>query len=274
MDLRDHGSFWISGTSDELRATTEQHPKGFPGIDHPLWLHQVQYVSEEGELLKRINLLDVLYANNLQRYIAKAYQPQADDSTPRTTDLLHLNDVEPLPASMADEYPLFDAGDLVVSLRKVDLVFVFDPDTETVKWHTSDPLIMQHDPDFIGDGWIGIYDNSKHFGARGGMLQGSRIVAVQPHTDSVEIRLPTPTSEPFYTQAQGKWQQLPNGNILLAESKSGRVAEVAPDRQTVWEWIIEPYSDSKVSRVMTAVRHDLRPEDVSSWPCSSTDTPQ
>jgi hypothetical protein len=265
----DDGSFWVSGTSDEMRTSTEQYPNGFPGLDNPLWLDQIHHVSADGKLLERINVLDILYQNDLQRYIAKAYQPQAGDEQPRTTDILHLNDVEPLPPSMADEYPLFEAGDLVASLRKIDLVFVFDPDTGGVKWHTSDPIIMQHDPDFIGDGWIGIYDNNRNFGERGRMLEGSRVVAVQPHTDSVEIRFPTSKSEPFYADTQGKWQQLPNGNMLLVEAKAGRVVEVAPDGSTVWEWIIDPYSESKVSRILTAIRHDLTPEDVASWSCST-----
>jgi hypothetical protein len=270
VDRADDGTFWIGGTSDRLRTASEQFPDGFPGLDDPLWLHQLHHVSADGELLRRINVLDILYQNDLQRYIAKAYQPQAKDDEPRTTDILHLNDVDPLPASMADEYPLFEAGDLAVSIRKVDLVFVFDPDTGTVKWHTSNPLIMQHDPDFMGDGWIGIFDNNRNFMKRGRMLEGSRIVAAQPHTDSIEIRFPTLLSDPFYTDTQGKWQPLPNGNMLLAETKGGCVVEVAPNGETVWDWIIEPYNESKVSRVMTAVRHDLTPADVAQWDCGPT----
>ncbi|PSQ84762.1 MAG: hypothetical protein BRD40_00840, partial [Bacteroidetes bacterium QS_1_65_9] len=68
------------------------------------------------------------------------------------TNIPHINDVEPLPPDLADAYPLFDAGDLVVSVKRLHLVFVFDPDSMTVKWHASDPFVAQHDPDFIGDG--------------------------------------------------------------------------------------------------------------------------
>ncbi|PSQ91209.1 MAG: hypothetical protein BRD30_03620, partial [Bacteroidetes bacterium QH_2_63_10] len=124
------------------------------------------------------------------------------------------------------------------------------------------------------DGWVGIFDNNMDFTKRGKMLGGSRIVAVQPRTDSVEVRFPTPRSDPFYTDATGKWQQLPNGNMLLTESKAGRVVEVAPSGRTVWEWVIPPYSESKVSRISQAVRHDLTPADVADWPCSSVDMTQ
>lgn len=106
------------------------------------------------------------------------------------------------------------------------------------------------------------------------MLRGSRIVAAQPHTDSIEIRFPTPKSDLLYTKSQGMWQQLSNGNMLLAEAKAGRIVEVAPDGRLVWEWIIEPYNESKVSRISEMARHDLSPKDVADWPCSSVDSVQ
>lgn len=178
----DDGTFWISGTSKRRRRTTSQHPDGFPGLDDPVWLDQLHHVRSNGTLLKQITVLDLLYKNELERHLVQAYEPQDGGDAPRTADLTHLNDVEPLSASMANTYPLFDAGDLLVSLRKIDFVFVVDPDTETVKWHTSEHTIQQHDPDFIGNGWIGIFDNNRDFLSRGNMLGGSRIVAIQPHT--------------------------------------------------------------------------------------------
>jgi hypothetical protein len=274
VDRAEDGTFWIPGTSESRRLTTDRYPDGFVGLDDPIWMDRIHRVSEGGTVLRTINVPEALYANDLQRYIVKAYEPQAEQDEPTANDITHLNDVEPLSPSMADEYPLFEAGDLLVSLRKIDLVFVLDPDSETVKWHVSDPLIQQHDPDFIGNGWIGIFDNNMDFTKRGKMLGGSRIVAVQPHTDSVDIRFPTSRSAPFYTDATGKWQQLRNGNMLLTESKAGRVVEVAPDGRTVWEWIIQPYNASKVSRISQAVRHDLTPEEVADWPCSSVDSGQ
>ncbi|PSQ91210.1 MAG: hypothetical protein BRD30_03625, partial [Bacteroidetes bacterium QH_2_63_10] len=157
------GTFWIPGTSDELRTATAQHPDGFAGLDDPVWLDQILQVSSEGAVLDTMNVLDILYANDLQRYVVRAWQPQAEDDEPRADDVTHLNDVEPLPSSMADEYPRFEAGDLVVSLRRLNFVFVVDPESGRVKWYVSDPLIQQHDPDFLGDGWIGIFDNNRNF---------------------------------------------------------------------------------------------------------------
>lgn len=267
------GSFWIPATSRTRRATTAQHPDGFPGLDDPVWQDQIVKVSESGDILDRLNVLDLLFSNDLQFYVSKAHMSVNVDG-PHTNDLTHLNDVEPLKTSLADEYPLFDAGDLLISLRNLHLVLVFDPDTEVVKWHASDPLIMQHDPDFLGDGWIGVFNNNTDFSSRGQMLGGSEIVAFQPHSDSTVVRFPTPNSEPFYTRKMGKWQQLDNGNMLLTETRTGRVVEVGPSGNTVWEFVRRPYNNSTVPLVPKAVRHDLTRDEVASWPCSSSPAPR
>jgi hypothetical protein len=104
------------------------------------------------------------------------------------------------------------------------------------------------------------------------MLGGSRIVGLQPDLDSTAVLFPTSRSEPFYTDVQGKWQKLANGNMLLTESVAGRVVEVAPDGRTVWEWIHEPYGDASVASVTKASRRDLTPDEVASWPCTSVDS--
>ena len=263
------GSFWVSGSSQKPRLTTPDHPDGFPGLKRPVYQEPILHVRPDGQILDSLNVLDVLYTNGLERYIPRAFHPQAVDTPPETKDITHTNDVEPLGPLMADEYPLFEEGDLLVSVRNLNLVFVVTPEDEVVKWHTDDPFLLQHDPDFIGDGWIGIFDNASDFTVRGAMLGGSRIVAVQPHTDSVEVRFPTPNSEPFYTAEQGKWQQLKNGNMLLTESQAGRVVEVAPSGETIWEWVHAPYEESYVPAVTEATRYDFTAETINSWPCSS-----
>jgi hypothetical protein len=266
------GSFWVPGVSSEPRGRSERHPDGFPGLQgKKVWVDRILQISEEGKILNDINVLDILYKNDLERYIPKVLGGHRPTPEKVTKDLTHLNDVETLGSSIANEYPLFEAGDLLVSLRSLSLVFVFDPDTGEVKWQSSEPFIYQHDPDFVGNGKIGVFDNNHDLTNRGNMLGGSRVVFLHPSSDSIEVQFPTSKSDPLYTRIQGKWQQLDNGNMLLAESTAGRVAEVDPSGRTVWEWVHEAY-DSKVPSVTKATRHDLTREDVADWPCSSVDS--
>lgn len=262
------GSFWMPGVSSSPQTTIPQHPDGIDGIDKPIWIDQVLHISSDGTVLDRVNVIDLLYKNDLERYIVKAYGPYAEDVN---RDPVHLNDVEPLGASMADEYPLFEAEDLLLSLRHPSLVLVFDPDSGRVKWHDSRPFIHQHDPDFTGEGWIGVFDNNDDLTKRGTMLGGSRVVALQPHTDSSRVRFPTQHSDPFYTSVQGQWEELGNGNLLLTESRAGRVVEVTPDGRTAWEWIHEPFGSSQVPVVTGASFEDLTRAQVKAWPCSPTE---
>lgn len=261
------GSFWVPGGKYNFPPQTPDQPDGLPGLDGPIDQDLLLHVSSDGKILHQINVLDVLYGNGLERYILKgSHAPHP--SAAKRGDITHLNDVEPLPDSLATEYPLFDSGDIVVSLRDLDLIFVLDPESRRVKWYESRPFIGQHDPDFIGDGWIGVFDNNRDGTERGTMLGGSRIVAIQPHTDSTKVLFPTSFSEPFYTEVVGQWQKLENGNLLLTESVPGRVVEVNPDGRTIWEWVHAPVDTSTVPSVQEASRYDLTAEQVANWPCS------
>lgn len=257
------GTFWTPGVSQRTRRGSERFPDGFPGLGDELWVDRILQVSSDGSLLRDINVLNVLYANGLE-YLFFKYRVLNGDIT-------HLNDVEPLQKSIAKEYSLFEQGDLLVSLRYLNLVFVMNPDTKKIKWFTTDPFIAQHDPDFIGDGWIGIFDNNRDYN-NGRVLGGSRIVTVRPQDGIRKVRFPKEQSEPFYTSLRGKWQQLANGNLLLTESQAGRVVEVNSDGETVWEWVHQTHGNSRVPAVTKARRYPLTPSHVASWPCTSVDS--
>ncbi|MEF8797520.1 MAG: arylsulfotransferase family protein [Salinivenus sp.] len=263
------GTFWIPGVSAEKRRGSARYPDGYPGVEEPVWIDRILHVAPDGEVLRRIPVLDVLYTNGLARYLVKGMSPHPETLL---EDPTHLNDVEPLGAERASAYPSFEAGDLLVSLRTPSLVLVVDPTSLEVKWKASTPFIHQHDPDFLGDGWIGVFDNNQDPTPRGTMLGGSRIVALSPSADSTKTLFPTARSEPFYTPTAGHWQRLDNGNSLLTEARAGRVVEVAPSGRTVWEWIHPPYDDTRVPFVMNGTRHNLTREDVADWPCSSVDS--
>jgi hypothetical protein len=267
----DDGNFWVPRSVNLSPDNPEdiKYLRQFPGLattdQDPLYSDHLIKVTPQGEVLADIDLLKVLYENNLQRYIVKI-------SKRRTGDVLHLNDVEELSASMAAQYPLFAAGDLVVSLRHLHMVLVLDPQSGRVKWYATDPFIEQHDPDFTGDGWITVFDNNHDFSnltgpGRGAMLGGSRIVAVQPHTGQINVIYPRNKGDFFYTDGGGKLQTLANGNLLITEVKAGRVFEITSDGKVVWEWIQAPNEKNQVAELMEGTRYDISKEQVASWAC-------
>jgi hypothetical protein len=87
----------------------------------------------------------------------------------------------------------------------------------------------QHDPDWQPDGSITIFDNNLH-------RDRTRIVMVRPEDFSSELIFDG-DQENVYTQASGNHQILPNGNIQMTVSHQGRVIEVTPDGEVVFEFI-------------------------------------
>lgn len=262
VERDEDGSFWTPAVSQTPQKSSERYPEGYPGLKEAVWIDYALHLSPNGEVLNKINILDVIYGSELSRYIA-----QVDHHT-YYEDFSHMNDVEPLSSELADEYPLFEDNDLLVSLRNLNLVFVFDPQTLEVKWHAQDPFIQQHDPDFVGGGWITVFDNNRLWTDVG----GSRILRFHAHSDSLQLQFPETPSSSFYTPKRGKVQRLENNNLLLTESQRGRVLEVTPSGRTVWEWIHAPRNESMVAAVTNGTRHQLTPDDVASWPCSSVDS--
>jgi hypothetical protein len=161
-------------------------------------------------------------------------------------DPFHANDVEPLPSEMAAAFPGFEAGDLLVSLRELNLVAVLDPEDGALRWWQHGPWLKQHDPDFQPDGTITVFDNASGSGA-------SRILSVDPATGAVDTAFAGSEAQPFYSWQRGKHQMLPGGNLLVTEAEHGRVFEAAPDGGIVWErdlgW------DAERNLVVTEARH-------------------
>ncbi|MFB6217227.1 MAG: arylsulfotransferase family protein [Candidatus Aenigmatarchaeota archaeon] len=140
----DDGTFWIPGGE---WSTDVNNLGNYPGFPSRFWMSKILHVSQGGNVIGEINITDVLLESKLAWHIPKVWNLGGIGQDP-----VHINDVEPLPRSIAESYPTFEKGDLMVSARHINLVFVMDPVSRKIKWEFSRHLIDQHDPDFIGGG--------------------------------------------------------------------------------------------------------------------------
>lgn len=171
---------------------------------------------------------------------------QAGDRMVYVEDPFHPNDAEALSAQMADAFPMFAPGDILFSLREINLVAVADPATGRLKWWHHGPWIRQHDPDFQPDGTITVYDNGTGTGR-------SLIRRIDPSDDTLSVVFEGNDQVPFYSWRRGKHQLLPDGTLLLTESERGRVLKVDSEGRLVWERHVKWDDDHNL--VVTEARH-------------------
>jgi Arylsulfotransferase (ASST) len=224
-------------TDQVYHHSIERADDGFWTWAEPKWeggqdQSMVRFDAETGETLESIGIIDEVVAKSRPSALALTipegfeFDRQADPN--RTDDIFHPNDIEALTAAMAPAFPQFKAGDLLVSLRNINVVAVIDRQTHAVKWAQHGPWRDQHDADFQSDGTITVFSNNiDRF--------RSTIISVDPKTNAARD-LFLGTGVDFDSFIMGKHQRLPNGNWLIASPTEGRVLEVTAAGKMVREW--------------------------------------
>jgi hypothetical protein len=115
-------------------------------------------------------------------------------------------------------------------MRNLHAIAIIDPTKESVVWALLGLWSHQHQPVFLDDGRMLIFDNT-------GLGKRSRVLEFDPLTKEVFWRYGEEDSEFFHTALLGSVQRLPNGNTLITESDNGRVFEVTPGHRIVWEFL-------------------------------------
>ncbi|MEM8699531.1 MAG: arylsulfotransferase family protein [Pseudomonadota bacterium] len=191
-------------------------------------------LSPEGEAKRTFSMIDLYHRNDLHGLMTAS--STLLEGTWATRDVHHLNDAELFPADMVEGF--FKRGDMILSPRNDNTVLVFDTETMEVKHHFQGRLVRQHDPDFTSGNSYIVFDN--HNRLREGGAQRSRILEVtvddNGNTIGVEELLRGPNAVDFFTAVMGWQQPLANGNMLVVVSFDGRILELTPEGEAVWEF--------------------------------------
>jgi len=127
-----------------------------------------------------------------------------------------------------------DDSTFLISFRILDTVAIVDRATGGFKWQWGARQIShQHNPTLLANGNLLLLDNGAH--RRG--LSSSRVVEVNPTTNEMVWQYRGDPLVSFFTHFTGGAERLPNGNTLITEGMTGRLFEVTPSNQIVWEYI-------------------------------------
>ncbi len=67
-------------------------------------------------------------------------------------------------------------------------------------------------------------------------LDRSSVQILDPHSRAITWEYRGTDSDPLLSRTSAGAEVRPNGNVLIVESNKGRVLELTPDRDVVWEF--------------------------------------
>lgn len=192
-------------------------------------------------------------------------------------DWLHINSVSTLGPNKwydaGDER--FHPDNLIWDARNANLLVIISKETGKVVWKLGPDfnenektkkigwIIGQHHFHMIpkglpGEGDLLVYDNggwggygnpnpSSRYGVNHARRDSSRVLQINPITLEVTWQYTAEEAghfifdaSKFYSPYISSAQRLPNGNTLITEGSDGRLIEVTPEHEIVWEYI-NPY---------------------------------
>jgi hypothetical protein len=235
LDIGEDGTIYAL-SSAMLHRLPEGAPKYIPT---PCMVDFVEIISLDGKRLKRISLLDAFKDSPYAALLCPLLRPRFGGIPPPGTarsavlddllrrDVFHANTVKVLSRKLAPKFPMFKAGQLLISARHMHTIAVLDPDSEKVVWAARGPWGAQHDPTFLDNGHLLIFDNL-------GSPWTSRVLEYDPRTQALPWSYPDENDTPFSCLLRGACQRLPNGNTLIVNTNAGEMFEVTAHHEVVW----------------------------------------
>jgi hypothetical protein len=219
-----------------------QAPAGLDYLPTPYVSDSLVVLSPDGQEVASVPIeeafRDSAYSLLLSTAVAeqaaprdRAAVPSGFDALLRPTtkgDLLHTNSVRVLPQALARQFPLFQAGQVLISLRSLHAVAVLDVGKRSVVWAALGPWRIQHDAEFLDNGHLLLFDNHA-------WSKGCRVLEYDPVTQAVPWAYSGDDSAPFFAGFRGMKQRLPNGNTLIVDPDNRRLFEVTRGKELVWE---------------------------------------
>lgn len=227
----DEDSIWSLAAKHEP-AIEGVYPEGCKG-DH-MRTDLLLRVNRDKEIVWEFSLGDhveqLCELAHLPMPIPYARKNDAGEFEPEgPSDWAHANTIEILPDTpLGRKDERFRAGNVLFSLRRLDIIGIVDPDKDAIVWcYGVGVLDGQHQPTMLDNGNILVFDN--------GTYRGYSIAReINPATGRIVWQYENGAD--FFSPFRAGVQRLENGNTLICECDAGRLFEVTPDKEIVWDF--------------------------------------
>ena len=125
-------------------------------------------------------------------------------------------------------------GDFLLSFRNTNTVGIVEKNSGDFLWKWGPGEIWhQHHPTFLANGNVLIFDNGSHSRS----VDRSRVIEVNPNNNEICWEYTEQPAMAFYSYHISSAERQANGNTLICEGAFGRIFEVNPDKEVVWEYV-------------------------------------
>lgn len=208
------------------------------GEQVPILSDYITVLSDRGHVLDEISLaraaqsfLTASHLERIKKYVKEAGDPLVKtwERLPQDTalDLLHSNYVHVIDRDIEGVCRI---GDILVSMRDINLVAILDPVDRQIRWSWGPELLDgQHQPVLLDSGNILVFDNGRK-------RSWSRILEIDPVSKRIVWSYPAERDPLFFSHWGGTVERLSNGNTAITETAKGRLLEVTKEGDVVWEY--------------------------------------
>jgi len=236
MAIDDEGNIYLLARKDGLIF--------IHGIPVPILEDYIAVLTPDGEIKREISIARMLKEDVSFDWIRRIYRKMLAPEfikeaiklrrkrfdmfqEDKAMDIWHSNTIEII---NKDFNETFRKGNIIYCAKHLNQVGVMDIEQEKVLWSWGkEELDRPHHPALLENGNLLIFDN-------GYGRNYSRIMELDPHPDKIVWEYKADSPQSFKSGWGGSNQQLPNGNILIADAQSGRFFEITKDGKIVWEF--------------------------------------
>lgn len=271
VEVAEGGGFWVPGR----RSFPKESESPFPPFETPFVDDTIMRISDDGKIIKEISVAKLFYDNDLGALLT-ATGDEFLTGMLWDREIVHLNKIEELPTSISEDFDMLDPGDLILSIRKQNLVLIVNPNSGVIKWWRIGPWLRQHDPEFKKGGKLILFNNNSYRTSFGGDIsndtshlsipRSSNILEIDVNTGAHKIIYGSKTGQEMLSVLRGKLELTPNGGLLITEFEGGRVFEINSEGQVIWEYI-NRYDSDEVAEITEARIYPTNYFNVSDWSC-------
>lgn len=160
-------------------------------------------------------------------------------------------------------------GKIISTSYNLSTCYVWDRENKKVAWRYGqgeEKISFPHDPQPLKNGNIMLFDNGRYYSPDPNGQTNyfppdfSRVIEINPVSNQIEWEYRAENPVDFYSTYISSNQRLANDNTLICEGATGRIFEVTPAGEIVWEYISPIYTPTgmrfgKTSAIFRALRY-------------------